>query len=284
MIMTKRVLSTVVELKTDRQNSAFTVRGVRFQVDLDPFLNVDLFELTGPVFGPHPHAGYSAVTYAFDDSTTRLRNRDSLGDKSLIEPGGLHWTVAGAGIVHDEVVEEIGRIGHGAQIFVRLPVSAEQDEPYGMHLTPNELPMAELGAGVELRVVAGEVGGARSPVREAANVHVYDLLLRPGARVELPIDPTFRGFVMTVQGGARVEVADQVGDLGPEGLGLFEVGDGALAIEAGSTGAQLLVGAGVPLREPGYMLGGFCLSTQDRVRAAAERYRAGEMDGLLRAP
>lgn len=283
--MTKRALSTVMELKTNRQNSAFTVRGVRFQVDLDPFLNVDLFELTGPVFAPHPHAGYSAVTYVFDDSTTRFRNRDSLGDKSLIEPGGLHWTVAGSGIVHDEVVEEIGRIGHGAQIFVRLPASAEQDDPYGMHFTPNELPMAELGAGVDLRVVAGKIDGARSPVREAANVAVYDLLLRPGARVELPIDPTFRGFVMTVAGGARVEVADdQVGDLGPEGLGLFEVGDGAVAIEAGSTGAQLLVGAGVPLRQPSYMQGGFCLSTEDRVRAAEERYRAGEMNGLLIAP
>jgi redox-sensitive bicupin YhaK (pirin superfamily) len=281
MIVTKRTLSTVMELKTDRRNSTFTVRGVRFQVGLDPFLNVDLFELTGPVFAPHPHAGYSAVTYVFDDSTTRFRNRDSLGDNSLIEPGGLHWTVTGSGIVHDEVVEEIGRVGHGAQIFVRLPASAEQDDPYGMHFTPHELPMAELGAGVDLRVVAGEIDGAWSPVREAANAHVYDLLLQPGARVELPIDPTFRGFVMTIRGRARVEIDDQVGDLGPEGLGLFEVGDGAVAIEAGSTSAQLLVGAGVPLRQPSYMLGGFCLSTEDRVRAAAERYRAGEMGGLL---
>jgi redox-sensitive bicupin YhaK (pirin superfamily) len=72
MIVTKRTLSTVMELKTDRRNSTFTVRGVRFQVGLDPFLNVDLFELTGPVFAPHPHAGYSAVTYVFDDSTTRV--------------------------------------------------------------------------------------------------------------------------------------------------------------------------------------------------------------------
>ncbi|MFI8949662.1 pirin family protein [Streptomyces sp. NPDC053750] len=53
-----------------------------------------------------PHAGFSAATYMFDDSSTRLHNRDSLGDTSLIEPGGLHWTVAGSGIVHDEVVEE----------------------------------------------------------------------------------------------------------------------------------------------------------------------------------
>jgi hypothetical protein len=114
-------------------------------------------------------------------------------------------------------------------------------------------------------------------VREAANAHLYDISLRPGARVELPIDPTFRDFVMTVQGEARVEIDDQVGELGPEGLELFEVGDGAVAIEAGSTSAQLFVGAGVPLRQPSYMRGGFCLSTEDRVRAAAERYRAGEM-------
>jgi hypothetical protein len=70
MIVTECTLAVVVWLKTDRQNLAFAVRGVRFQ------------------------------------------------------PGGLHRTVAGSGIVHDEVVEEIGRIGHGVRPGARVELPA----------------------------------------------------------------------------------------------------------------------------------------------------------------
>jgi redox-sensitive bicupin YhaK (pirin superfamily) len=254
------------------------------RVDLDPFLNVDLFAMTGPVFAPHPHAGFSAVTYMFGDSTTRFRNRDSLGDDSLIEPSGVHWTVAGSGIVHDEVVDEVGRLGHGAQIFVRLPASAEITDPYGMHFDASELPSVDPAAGVGVHVVAGEVFGARSPVREATGSHVYDVTLLPAARIEIPVDDAFRGFAMTVHGDGRIATTGGHGDLGPTGLAVFEPGRGPIALEAGPGGAQFLVGAGRPLRAPAYMLGGFCLSSRDRLAAAVERYRAGDMNGLLTAP
>ena len=279
-----RTLSTVLELDTHRHGTVFSARGARMTVDLDPFLNIDLFAMTGPVFSPHPHAGFSAVTYLFDDSTTRFHNRDSLGDRSMIEPGGLHWTVSGSGIVHDEVVEQTGRLGHGAQIFVRLPAHAENADPYGMHFSAADLPDAEPAEGARMRVVAGQAFGMSSPVREAAGSHVYDLFLEPGAHVEIPVDPEHRGFVMTVEGDGRVTTEDGRGVLGPAGLAVFEPGEGAVALEAGEQGAQFLVGAGRPLRTPAYMHGGFCLSSRERVVEAVERYNSGEMHGLLTAP
>jgi len=282
--MTARTFSTITEMPTHEGGPAFSARGPRGMVDLDPFLNVDLFQMTGPVFAPHPHAGFSAVTYLFDDSTTRFHTRDSLGDNSMIVPGGVHWTVAGSGIVHDEVVEQVGRLGHGAQIFVRLPVDAEENDPYGMHLTPDDLPNLEINDGARIRVVAGEIAGDRSPVHEAASSHVYDLVLEPQARVELPVDPAFRGFLMTIHGDAHIATSTTTGALGPSGLAVFEPGEGTIEIVAGPDGAQLLVGAGRPLRTPAFMHGGFCLSSRDRVAAAIERYQSGEMAGALTAP
>ena len=279
--MTTRTFSTITELPTHDGGPVFSARGPRGMVDLDPFLNVDLFHMTGPVFAPHPHAGFSAVTYMFDDSTTRFRNRDSLGDDSTIEPGGLHWTVAGSGIVHEEVVDEVGLLGHGAQIFVRLPADAELDAPYGMHFTPDELPNLALDDSARLRVVAGDIDGDRSPVHEATGAHVYDLVIEPDARVVLPVDPDFRGFLMTIHGDARIATGTQHGALGPTGIAVFEPGDGAVEITAGAAGAQLLVGAGRPLRSPAFMHGGFCLSTRDRVVDAVERYSRGDMHGAL---
>ncbi|MFE4758200.1 pirin family protein [Streptomyces mirabilis] len=279
-----RVLSTVTDIDTHKIGTQLPARGARGTVDLDPFINLDLFEVSGPTFAPHPHAGFSAATYMFDDSVARIQNRDSLGDKSLIEPGGLHWTVAASGIVHDEVVEETGRLGHGVQIFVRLPASAEVDDPYGMHFTPQELPSGELAEGVTLRVVAGEAFGMRSPVREAAESHMYDLMLGPGARVEIPVDPEHRGFAMTVRGNGGIATPTTSSEIGPTGLAVFEQGEGVVAIEAGEQGAQFLFGAGRPLLTPAYMYGGFCMSSESRVIDAVDRYHSGAMHGLLTAP
>ena len=64
---------------------------------IDPFLGVDHAWISTPTFQPHPHAGFSAVSYLFLDSETGIDNRDSLGNRNHIQPGGLHWTAAGAG-------------------------------------------------------------------------------------------------------------------------------------------------------------------------------------------
>lgn len=282
--MAARFFSTVVDLDTHGAGPTFAARGPRMMVDLDPFLNVDLFEMRGPVFAPHPHAGFSAVTYMFEDSTTSFQNRDSLGDRSLIEPGGLRWTVAGSGIVHDEVVAEVGRWGHGAQIFVRHPSAGEVAEPYGQTLARRELPIVELDHGSRLRVVAGEAQGARSPVVDPARPQVYDLVLGAQDRTELVLDGLWRGFVMTVSGAARLATSIGTARIGPVGLAVFEPGDGTIEVVADEPGAHLLVGAGVPLHQPAHMAGGFCLSTEERLVEAIERYRSGAMDGLLVAP
>lgn len=279
-----RRLSTVIDLPTHDAGPAFQARGSRMQVDLDPFLNIDLFAMTGPMFAPHPHAGFSAATYMFDDSTTRMRNRDSLGDTSLIAPGSVHWTVAGAGIVHDEVVDEVGRLGHGVQIFVRLPADAEIADPYGMHFDAAVLPTFDPAGGTSMRVVAGTAFGARSPIEEATGAHVYDITLAAGARLEVPVDPRHRGFAMTVQGTGRITTESDTGMLSRVGLAVFETGEGPVVLESGPQGGQFLFGAGKPLFTPAYTYGGFCLSTRERVSEAVERYHSGEMHGLLTAP
>ena len=70
---------------------------------LDPFLMCDCFWMAQPFFPPHPHAGFSAVTYMLPESDGGFVNRDSLGHRNLIRPGALHWTEAARGVMHEEV-------------------------------------------------------------------------------------------------------------------------------------------------------------------------------------
>lgn len=279
--MTTRRLSTVTELPTQEMGGVFAARRPPFDVDLDPFLNIDLFHVTGIVFAPHPHAGFSAVTYLVDDSTTPIRNRDSLGDNGLIQPGGVHWTVAGSGIVHEEPVEHVGQLGHGARIFVRLPPEAEEISPSSVRYTADELPQVDLGNGAHARVVTGTLTGTRSPVDEPAKVNLFHLWLPANTTVEIPVEPTHRGFVMTIDGSARLHAGDDTGNLGPTGLAIFEPGDGAITMTSGPADTQLLVGAGQPFRAPSFRHGGFHFSIETALHRAIDRYQRGEMHGAL---
>ena len=101
---------------------------------MDPFVNLDDFEMDRPIFRAHPHAGFSAVTYMFEDSAGTFRNRWSHGGDELIGPGAVHRSQAGSGMLLEEVPTEPGVSCHGLQMFVKLPASMELSDPAAFHL------------------------------------------------------------------------------------------------------------------------------------------------------
>src|SRR5579863_8960607 len=113
---------------------------------------------------PHPHIGLATVTYLFDGE---IVHRDSLGSAMPIRPGAVNWMTAGRGIVHSERTAPERRSGgeklHGLQLRVALPAADEETEPGFAHTAAADIP--ELNEnGMALRVVAGTLQGARSPV------------------------------------------------------------------------------------------------------------------------
>jgi redox-sensitive bicupin YhaK (pirin superfamily) len=279
--MTTRSLSTVPELPIHEMGPLFVARRPPGDMNLDPFLNIDLFRITGPVFEPHPHAGFSAVTYLFDDSTTPMHNRDSLGDDGLIEPGGVHWTVAGSGIVHDEFVEQPGNVGVGAQIFVRLPEDAEESAPSSVRYDRADLPVVDLADGAQARVVAGSLAGATSPVNEPVGAHLYELWLEPDTTLDVPVARDHRAFGMMIDGALQITAGGSDRVLGPTGLIVIEPGDDTLELTSGTAGASVLFGAGRPVGTQLHRYGGFAFSNSDRVAAAVDRYQRGAMHGAF---
>jgi redox-sensitive bicupin YhaK (pirin superfamily) len=117
---------------------------------LDPFIGIDHAWMSEPTFPPHPHAGFSAVTYLFLDSETGIQNRDSRGNQTLIEPGGLHWMASGRGVVHEEIPAVTGRAAHLLQIFVNLPQLVQNQPPFALTLVPADVPVVQY-AGVSLQ-------------------------------------------------------------------------------------------------------------------------------------
>jgi redox-sensitive bicupin YhaK (pirin superfamily) len=262
---------------------ALRIGAAQLGTEGNPFFNIDHFFMAGPTFPPHPHAGFSAVTYVLPESPIGMVNRDSQGDRSDIAPGGLHWTAASSGIVHEEVPAAPGTV-EGMQIFVRQPVAQEQTPPRIHRVEASEVPMLALADGGWLRVLAGSVPPLHAPFEPPSELVLADASLAANGGLTLPATPPsapwtlvvylFRGELVRTGAGADREAIQAPAVLA------FATGADAVALEAGAAGARLLVMGGAPLDQPSYSAGPFVLSSQAALADAVARYQSGAMGRL----
>lgn len=246
-------------------------------VVLDPFLALTDFHMSEPTFAPHPHAGFSAVTYMFRDARGTFRNRDSLGDESLIGPGDLHWTQAGAGMMHEEIPIEPGPDCHGLQLFVNLRSDHKLAAPHAFHVNAADVPIFAPAPGVTARVVVGEMGGVGSHLDGMlTRVSLVDVELQPSTLAELPVDPTHRVVLLVVDGTIVVDGTT----LPTLGVVSLTGTSPTMSIRSGDDGATVLLLAGTPLSEPVLFQGPFCMNTSDQLDEARRRYTSGAMGTL----
>lgn len=244
----------------------------------DPFLNLDHFRMRGPTFPPHAHAGFSAVTYLLPESAGGMRNRDGRGDHSLIRAGGLHWTAAGSGVVHEEVPEPDGVVAEGLQIFIRQPPDQERMAPVIHHLEPDELPRLTIGEGAWLRVIAGSFAGARAPIEPPSPLQLLDVALSPGTGIEWRNPwPTAGATIYLFSGAIDVDGAQAAA---PAAI-VCARGTPSLHIAATIGDARFVVLAGEPLDAPTVSNGPFALSSVEALEDAVARYRRGEMGSIV---
>ena len=240
---------------------------------LDPVLQVDWFRMSEPYFRPHPHAGFSAVTYLLPESEGAFLNRDSLGDRSRIGPGALHWTEAGSGLLHEEVPEHPGIACDGLQIFVNLPAAERLAPPRIYHVDARNVPTVARASAV-VRVLVGNCDGTLAAIRPRTEAVLWDVALEAGARLVLPVEPHWRltGLVRTGTLVANGVVAD-------EGCAVqFEAGT-ELVLVAGDAVRVAILG-GAPLGEPLVAAGPFVMSDRAQLAEAEQRYRRGGMGHL----
>jgi len=279
-MLAKRITARtrVVRHRRSEGLSIAQLHGEHLPEHLDPFLAFDHFEMAHPFFPPHPHAGFSAVTYIFPDSKNGFVNRDSLGTRIDIDPGDIHWTVAGSGIVHEEVPIRRGVVCHGLQIFVNLHSSKKWMAPEILHADAGEIPRVRTG-GADVRVVTGSHAGVAAVLRPPTDVTLLDVVLEPGATLEHRPGPGESRFVYVLDG------ALEVGDVGEPALSTGDAAGFSLAgevvrVRAHERGAHVVLAGGRPLREPIVFHGPFCMTTHAEILRAVSSYRAGEMGEL----
>lgn len=151
-----------------------------------------------PDIDPHPHIGLQTVTWPFEGE---IRHRDSVGSDVRIEPGQLNLMTSGRGIAHSEYGVAGAPAGHGLQLWIALPSAAAGIEPhFEQH---RELPAYEV-AGLRATVLLGTLAGITSPAIIYTPLVGADARLDAGARVTLPVEPSFEYAVLVLEGELTV--------------------------------------------------------------------------------
>lgn len=239
-----------------------------------PVMGMDHFRMSDVTFAPHPHAGFSAVSYVFEDSPGKLRNRDSLGNDFVVGPGSLIWTQAARGVVHDERPAQLGEMVHGVQIFVNLSSRNKESAPEVFRLDGEDVPVWTGEGGDRVRVVVGAYGGLSSPVVPVEPFRLLDVSLAGGIDLDLPAG--WQTLVYVLSGEVALGA-------GTHSLGAAQAlalrGEGILRLSAIAP-AHLLVLGGIPADEPALSYGPFIMSSEEQITRAIARFQAGEMGEL----
>ncbi|NMO15787.1 pirin family protein [Pyxidicoccus fallax] len=221
----------------------------------------------------HPHVGLQTVTYLFSGS---IRHRDSVGSVQDIHPGDVNWMTAGRGIVHAEEVHTGPDAPplHGVQTWVALPREHRNTEPAFTHTPASELPLWER-PGARVRVIAGRLGDAESPVSTFHPLTYLDVELSAGADVSLPVDPSHALALYVAQG--QVSVGGKSVDRGV--LAHLDEGTPSLPLQS-QQGARLLVLGGLPLPDPLVIWWNFVVDSVAEGRARFADWEAGRFPSL----
>ena len=260
----------------------------------DPFLMLDDFRSQRPEdyikgFPWHPHRGIETITYVLSGD---VEHGDSMGNKGMITSGDVQWMTAGSGVIHQEMPKggSNGRMS-GFQLWANLPASQKMMDPRYRDVKSSQIPEVSLDNGTKIRIICGQVGDIKGPVR--------DIIIDPEyIDVTVPPETTYRHrtkighnvfayvidgkgffceekqpFSFEVEGTNYFDIETEP-FVGNETLVLFEDGD-EVVVSTEAEPTRLLLISGKPIREPVAWYGPIVMNTQEELRAAFEEYREG---------
>lgn len=240
---------------------------------IEPFLVFTEFRMDQAVFGPHPHAGISVMTYMLPDSEEGFINRDSEGDFSFIEPGGMHIMQAGSGMYHDEFPRIAGKQTHGFQIWINHADKNRLVAPKSMHAAAAEIPEI-VRADYKLRIVHGSCEDQSTSYQMVTPVNLYHVFLKPHKSISLPAMPM--AFVYVLEGTGQTEGQW----IQPQNLINYSLEGENVTISAAETGLTFMFATGTPHNEPITYGGPFVMTTAAQMAETQQRYARGEMGYL----
>lgn len=260
----------------------------------DPFLLFDDFRSNDPQyylkgFPWHPHRGIETITYVLGGN---VEHGDSMGNKGVIGAGDVQWMTAGSGIIHQEMPKG-NKKGEmlGFQLWANLPASHKMMDPRYRDVKSSQIPEVDMGNGVKIKVICGQVKETRGPVQDIMTDPEYlDITISAKSEMVYPTKPGHNVFAYVIDGKGYFCKEKKPFTYEAEGENYFDIqrtpfidngnivlfGDGEqIVVSTENEPVRFLLISGKPLREPVAWYGPIVMNTQEELEIAFNEYQNG---------
>jgi redox-sensitive bicupin YhaK (pirin superfamily) len=254
---------------------------------IDPFLLLHHADIKVPEHlnpddagvGPHPHRGFSPVTFIFKGG---VHHRDSRGNDNVVYAGGAQWMNAGMGAVHSERpprdIHEIGGRQEIIQLWINSPARHKMDQPVYHSATKEDVSTYGSDDGkVTVNVFSGNLLGVKGPIPSNTEVNAATLEVKKGGKISIALPTNHSAFLYLLDGKLTLEGFGLV-----EGLNAVMLNsDGEGVTLEGLDDTRVLLMSGEPLDEEVVSYGPFVMNTQTEIMEAMRDYQKGKMGILI---
>jgi len=229
--------------------------------------------------GPHPHRGFSPVTFIFKGG---VHHRDSRGNDSVIYAGGTQWMHAGMGIIHSERpphdIFEIGGRQEIIQLWVNSPAKNKMDQPHYYPLTKDETPTLQSEDKLTtVHVIAGELNGVKGAIPTLSPVNTFTVEMKKGGKYFFNIPTSHNAFIYLLDGKVNVNNEPAAEE---KNAVVFNNDGPGFELEA-LEDTRLFLGSGEPLNESVASNGPFVMNNETQILQAFRDYQMGKMGVLI---
>lgn len=254
---------------------------------LDPFLllhhaNIKVaqqVDVKNAGVGPHPHRGFSPVTFIFKGG---VHHRDSRGNSHIVYEGGTQWMNAGMGVIHSERppanIHELGSTQELIQLWINTPAANKMDAPAYIPVTKEDTPVVRSADGLtSIQVVAGELNGVKGPITPQTSINMFTIHIKKGGTYFIPFASSHNAFIYALEGNIQINEQSALAAFYMASFNKDGVGVQITAKED----SVLLMGTGEPLNEPVVSHGPFVMNNQTQLLEAFRDYQMGKMGVLI---
>lgn len=229
--------------------------------------------------GPHPHRGFSPVTFIFEGA---VHHRDSRGNNSVVEKGGVQWMNAGMGVIHSErppeQIHEMGGVQEIIQLWVNTPAKHKMDTPEYIPLKKEDIPSFNTPDKLaNIHVVAGKVNDTDGPIKGLSPLSAATIEAKQGAKIDIAVQDNYESLIYVLEGKIKVE---SYGIVEHHHAVVFENEGDIIKIES-TEDAKLLYLAGEVIPEKMVAQGPFVMNSESQIMMAYRDYQMGKMGVLI---
>ena len=229
--------------------------------------------------GPHPHRGFSPVTFIVEGE---LHHRDSRGNSQVAKAGEVQWMHAGAGIVHSErpsgALAESNGFQEIIQLWINSPAASKMKEPYYRHLSEEQIQVViSEDKKVKTKVIAGEFKGTKSDLPTESDLQILWGNAKKSSTETYQITEGFQTMLYLIKGTLRIT---GYGFVDAENLVVFEEEGDSVTLNF-TEDSQFLLLSGKPLNEKVSQSGPFVMNNQTQILEAMRDYQMGKMGVLI---